>query len=65
MDGIEVGIIGSFIATWGWLAVLSYRMGAVKEKIDLVFAKIFDGIPEEEIENLKRRLNNIEKKVEK
>jgi len=68
MDGISVGMIGLFIGTWTWIATLTYKVGkangdisTMKEKVDLIFAKMFKNTNNGEIAELRNSVMELEK----
>ena len=66
MDGLTIGIIGGFITTWGWIAALTLKVGemlSMRDKVNLMFAKMFDGVDNDEIHSLKSKLRELEKSM--
>jgi len=67
MDGMSAGAIGLFIGTWAWIATLTYKVGrlngdigSMKDKVDLIFAKMFKDTDNGEIDRLKSSVTELE-----
>jgi len=64
LDGIDIGVVGLFIGTWTWIATLTYKVGRIhgdiKDKVDLMFAKMFKDTDNGEIEELRNKINELE-----
>ena len=67
LDGISTGIIGLFIGTWTWIATLTYKVGRIngdiKDKVDLMFAKMFKDTDNGEIEELRNKIIEARKRL--
>ena len=64
---IQIETVGLFVATWGWIATLTYKVGKmngdIKDKVDLMFAKMFKDSNNGEITELKKSVRELEKKI--
>ena len=64
MDGIDIGVVGLFIGTWTWIATLTYKVGKIngdiKDKVDLMFAKMFKDTNNGEIAELRNSIIKLE-----
>jgi len=60
-------VVGLFIGTWTWVATLTYKVGKIngdiKDKVDLMFAKMFKDTDNGEIEELRNKIAELEENI--
>jgi len=67
LDGIDIGVVGLFVGTWTWIATLTYKVGRIngdiKDKVDLMFAKMFKDTDNGEIDELHKKIKELELQI--